>query len=93
MSVLHELERLILGRTAPRAVEAILAAGYRKPRTITTTEELDELPKMSVVRDDFGGVFQRQTKFIWTRQNKDLDYEAYDIELPATVLWEPEATA
>jgi hypothetical protein len=34
MSALSELERLILGRTAPAAVKAILAAGYRKPRVL-----------------------------------------------------------
>jgi len=31
------------------AADAILAAGYTKPRTITTVEELDALPEGSVV--------------------------------------------
>lgn len=34
--------------------DAILAAGYRKPRTITTFDELDELPRGSVVLDRDG---------------------------------------
>lgn len=34
MSNRDELCRLILGRTATTAVEAILAAGYRKPKVI-----------------------------------------------------------
>lgn len=40
------------------AADAILAAGYRKPRTITTTEELDALPVGSVVLRN-GRAFQR----------------------------------
>lgn len=31
--------------------DVILAAGYRKPRTVTTVEELDALPVGSVVLD------------------------------------------
>lgn len=33
---------------------AVLAAGYRKPRMITTTEEVDALPHKSVVLTKFG---------------------------------------
>ncbi|MFJ4286624.1 hypothetical protein ACIPY0_13380 [Paenarthrobacter nicotinovorans] len=38
------------------AVDVLLAAGYRKPRTITTTEELDALPLGAVIilRDSKG---------------------------------------
>ena len=32
--------------------DALLAAGYRKPRTITTAEELDALPRGAVVLSD-----------------------------------------
>lgn len=38
---------VVLDKTA----DAILAAGYRKPRTVTTAEELDALPVGSVVLD------------------------------------------
>jgi hypothetical protein len=34
--------------------EVLLAAGYSKPRTITTAEELDALPDGSAVLDDDG---------------------------------------
>lgn len=34
MSARGDLTMLILGKTAPRAADAILAAGYRKPRTL-----------------------------------------------------------
>ena len=30
--------------------DAILAAGYRKPRTVTTKEELDALPSETIIR-------------------------------------------
>jgi len=42
-------------------VDAILAAGYRKPRTITTAEEIQDLPALTiVVYDDManGGLLQ-----------------------------------
>lgn len=38
----------VLDKTA----DALLAAGYRKPRTITTAEELDALPEGSAVLDN-----------------------------------------
>jgi len=49
MEARRELGQLIMGRTAPAAADAVLAAGYRKPATITTAEELDALPVGSVV--------------------------------------------
>ncbi len=52
----RELFQLILGRTTTKAVERILAAGYRKLRTITTVEELDALPDMTVVRSKAGTI-------------------------------------
>lgn len=46
---------------AREIAETILAAGYRKPRTITTVEGLDALPAGSVIRADNGEVFEKQT--------------------------------
>ena len=70
-----------------KAAVDILAAGYRKPRTITTAEELDALPVDSVVRDD---------EMVWLRGNSEwytpmttAGYASMHINLPATVLWEP----
>lgn len=49
MSAAHaELHRLIIGRTATSAVERILAAGYAKPRQVSSVEELDALPEGTV---------------------------------------------
>jgi len=49
MSARDELTMLILGKTAPRAADAILASGYRRPQQVTTVEELDALPLRSIV--------------------------------------------
>jgi hypothetical protein len=72
MSGRHELGRLIweTSRTDEQSIsatganivaDAILAAGYSKPRTITTVEEIRELPTLTiVVYDDTatGGLLQ-----------------------------------
>lgn len=53
MSARDDLFQLIIGRTTTKAVERIMDAGYRKPRTITTAEELDALGFQSVVLDAY----------------------------------------
>jgi len=66
---------------------AVLALGYRKPRTITTTEELDTLPEGSVVLTCFGDACQmRGTREDLTAWHFLVKYG------PATVIHEPEAT-
>ncbi|WP_341394046.1 hypothetical protein [Arthrobacter sp. G119Y2] len=81
------------------AAAALLAAGYRKPRTITTVEELDTLPVEAVVRSHVGvvwekGEFPDEPEFpFWTTPGTNHEYPASHISLPATVLWEPEAEA
>lgn len=95
MSARDELTTLILGKTAPRAADAILAAGYRKPRTITTVEELDALPAGSVILDSDGLSLHKNEFTGWCASNgaKEIDVEMLEGEaLPATVLHEPEAT-
>lgn len=49
----EELAKLISSRHTMAAVDAMLAAGYSKPRTITTVEELDALPFYSVITDAY----------------------------------------
>ena len=62
----------------------ILAAGYRKPHTVTTLADLDALPWRSVIRSDEGAVFEKFT--MWHEAgSRDLKYWT-DIALPATVL-------
>ena len=83
----------VLDKTA----DAILAAGYSKPRTITTAEELDALPIGSVIlsetyRHYADGTlisFQRNQDGHWYRGARARDTHP-DNFLPATVLYEPE---
>ena len=75
--------------------DAILTAGYRKPRTITTVEEVAALPEGTVIRSQTHGyVFELAT----TIRNKAYGYSFAeetgsfidDSYLPATVLYVPE---
>lgn len=51
---------------------------------VSTLEDLDALPRFSVIRSDEGAVFERQT--MWHEAgSRDLKYSP-DIALPATVL-------
>jgi hypothetical protein len=91
MNARAELTTLILGKTAPRAADAILAAGYSKPRTITTAEELDALPYGSVILDPLGVSLHKNEFTGWRASNgaKNITAEMLEHEaLPATVLHE-----
>ena len=74
--------------------DAILAAGYMKPRTVTTEDELDTLPIGSVVlsegrsfRGGFRMSFQRWDDGLWHRGARSASTHP-DNFLPATVLHE-----
>ncbi|MDQ0854807.1 hypothetical protein QFZ79_002918 [Arthrobacter sp. V4I6] len=83
-------------RLCDEAAEAMLDAGYRRPRTITTEEELDALPNGSVVlsqvyRHYLNGMdisFQRWEDGLWHRGARSTDTHP-DNFLPVTVLHEP----
>ncbi|AYN58875.1 hypothetical protein PP634_gp49 [Arthrobacter phage Richie] len=97
MSARDELTTLILGKTAPRAADAILAAGYRKPRTITTAEELDALPIGSVLITD-AGAWEKVSDpddaddiTFWLQAGNRRWNPSRDVTLPAVILHEPEA--
>lgn len=66
--------------------ETIHAAGWRKPRTITTTDEVDALPNLSIVATSQGDAETIH------RDNHDDAYHFLVLYGPATVLHEPEAT-
>jgi len=80
------------------AADAILAAGYRKPRTVSTVEELEALPIGSVVLDRDGMALQN-TQFDlsgtgWNAANgtRDIEREVLEADaFPATVVYEAEA--
>lgn len=75
--------------------DAILAAGYRKPRTITTVEELDALPDGAVIVDADKNAYTALKRADGTNWwNAALTYaDGTAIALPATVLHEPKAEA
>ncbi|BCW47954.1 hypothetical protein [Arthrobacter sp. StoSoilB13] len=67
--------------------------GYRKPRTITTVEELDALPRGSVILDRSGLSLHKNEFTGWRASNgaKDISPEMLAQEaFPATVLHESE---
>lgn len=69
-------------------------AGYSKPRTVTTVEELDALPVGSVILDPIGLSLHKNEFTGWCASNgaKDITAEMLAYEaLPATVLYEPTA--
>lgn len=71
---------------------AILAAGYVKPRTITTLEELEDLPSGSVILDPTGLSLHKNEFTGWRASNGARNIAADMLEgeaLPATVLHEP----
>jgi hypothetical protein len=89
MSARDELFQLMLGRTTTKAVERILAAGYSKPRTITTAEELDALPVGSVVKDNDGHAHLKYPRG-WVRTGQE-PYSTPEGILPALVVHEASA--
>lgn len=69
---------------------ATLAAGYRKPRTITTVEDLDALPLESVLKASDGNIWESLVGG-WFETASRVRNESSSILLPAAVLWEPAA--
>ena len=87
MSARDELAKLISSRHTMAAADAILDAGYRKPRTITTVEELDALPEGSIVMADWAT--HQRILGQWATFGSPATSQP---ELPATVIHEPENT-
>lgn len=73
-------------RPADQVAEAILAAGYRKPRRVTTREELDALPVDSVVLSHTIA-YQYYGDEAWSAAGRF--YDSSQISFPAYVLHEP----
>ena len=71
--------------------DELLAAGYRKPRQVTTVEELDALPYNSIVMFDEGwrtSVAERQAESMRWCVPGCLEYIRPEALLPATVIHE-----
>jgi hypothetical protein len=92
VSARDELTMLVLGKTAPRAADAIVAAGYRKPRTITTIGNLAGEPDGTVIRTAHGKTMEL-LRGHWQTPDSKVWWSPLIDWLPATVLHEPEATA
>jgi hypothetical protein len=71
--------------------------GYRKPRTVTTAEELDALPGESTIRSACGVVYVKDYEIDdpytqwWMTAGAVSEFQSTRIALPAAVLYEPEA--
>ena len=84
-----QLAELVLNRDEWDAADAILAAGWRPPaRTVSTVEELDALAHMTVIRSALGTVMEKWQDGSWRPTGMHNIWPR--VELPATVLWEPE---
>lgn len=78
---------------AARTADAILAAGYRKPRTITTLEELDALEVGAVVRGKWlAEKWATPEGDVWFIAGRNMEWFTDDLVLrgglPAEVLQE-----
>ena len=75
--------------------DMLTAAGYSKPRTITTVAELDALPVGAVVH--WKGTtatrsFQSEPAGLnWVAIGSAMGYSVHEFNLPVTVLYEPSA--
>lgn len=69
--------------------DAIFAAGYHRPRAITTKAELESLEVGSIVRDELDDVFEKGVWGNWIIAG-ELPPESGPI-LPVVALWEPKA--
>jgi len=76
----------VLDRTA----DAILAAGYRKPRTITTREELQALIEGAVIIDSAGDVAELRGGYWCGYETAAMSVHRQGKYLPATVIHEPQ---
>jgi len=72
--------------------DAVLAAGYSKPRTITEVFVVNALPYLSVIRTVQGYAMEKLSDG-WYRAGVDHAYTPNQQWLPATLLHEPEAAA
>jgi len=67
--------------------KAVLAAGYVKPRTITTAAELDALPPGTIIREGIL-TFSKWGSGAWGTFSGST-YSSDRVDLPVTVLYEP----
>lgn len=67
---------------------------WREARTVRTVEQLDALPKRSVIRSSVGDYWERLSRSTWdclSENGEGPTSPSTGIPLPALVLWTPEA--
>lgn len=89
------------GYPASKLADVLLAAGYRKPRIVSTTDELDALPLCSIVMNNGSNphAWQKRTDlyvgdawYLTSDTDYGMDsYAVFEDGATATVLHEPEA--
>lgn len=87
----QEMHNLHLAEALAKAAREHIAAGWRPPaRKIETVEELEALADETVIRNQFGDVFQTFPDaggmLFWLG---DETFLKSSVRLPAIVLWEP----
>lgn len=102
MSQRDELANLILDHFRPvdgqfrlnpgDAADAILAAGYSRPRVVETVEQLEALPEDSIVLDACGCAYRKDGsgRTVWLGFGDEAALDWTCVDLPATVLYVPE---
>ena len=71
------------------AADVILNAGYSKPRTVTSEQELDALPELSVVTDCYVDVWQRRGGEWCSYDTRPMQAKRIVRYAPLTVVWTP----
>lgn len=77
---------------AGHVADAILAVGYRKPRTITNVEQLETVYAGALLVDAVGeqwGVYGGEDRLFLVADGWEETYDDDYIPLPATVVYEP----
>ena len=89
--IIHNIAQPDWDEDAFKAAEAILRAGWRKPRTVETVEELDALPEKSIILDRVGYAWQKLEGYwvSWLDPGETSKWLANGGYLPALVLWTP----
>jgi len=72
-----------------RVADRLAAAGYSKPRTITTREEVEALPDGSVILDSAGDVANLRDGFWFSYETSPMTHHRMAKYTPATVLYTP----
>ncbi|MFJ4288000.1 hypothetical protein ACIPY0_20355 [Paenarthrobacter nicotinovorans] len=78
-----------VSRLALDDADAMLAAGYRKRRTVTTVEELDALVVGTIILDSDPDALLKEDDGWRSLLVPDVILKSFTIGLPATVLYEP----